>query len=281
MEKARMSVTTLMGSLFDLRILIQPLSRGTPFKFPFLTPSPHPTIQLHDRIMASGGLLGSVSRVVGLPHVFGLHGVEKSAVKIIRAAIASNAIDNPQLMDGGVNICLTGILSLLVDVVSIPPLPILVATTSGALSLDDCCTKRGLLPLTLQDGSIYYQPCYYCKNATKTIISLEAILVSSNILVCWQQEGHKDARPGTIWFFSNRGLYNITLALEKQDGLYYCPTDVFDIDVNPNQHSGPQVSRIAVLDTIPHLTRLSRYQAVSSNQLTESELWMLRLGSPR
>jgi hypothetical protein len=41
-------------------------------------------------------------------------------------------------MDGGANICLTGILSLLVDVVSIPPLPISITTISGALSLDDC-----------------------------------------------------------------------------------------------------------------------------------------------
>jgi hypothetical protein len=202
--------------------------------------------------MASGGLLGSVTRVVGLlPRIFGLHGDEKSVAKIIRAAIAFNAINKPQLMDGGANICLTGILPLLVDVVSIPPLPISVATTSVALSLDDCCTKRGLLPLTLQDGSIYYQPCYYCKNATKTIISPEAIFASSNILVCWQQEGHKDTRPGTIWFFSNSGLYNITLALEKQDGLYYCPMDVFDIDIDPDQRSGSQVSRIDVLDTTP------------------------------
>jgi hypothetical protein len=142
-------------------------------------------------------------------------------------------------MDGGANICLTGILSLLVDVVSTPPFPISVVSTSGALSLDDCCTKCGLLPLTLQDGSIYHQPCYYCKNATKTIISLEAILASSDILIRWQQEGHKDARLGTIRFFSNSDLYNITLALEKQDGLYYCPMDVFDIDIHPDRRSGP------------------------------------------
>ncbi len=199
------------------------------------------------------------SPVVGLPRVFSLHGDEKSVAMIICAAIASDAIDNPQLMDGGANICLTGILYLLVDIVSIPPLPILVTTTSGALSLDDCCTKRGLLPLTFQNGSIYYQPCYYCKNATKTIISQEAILASSNILVRWQQEGRKDARPGTIWFFSNSGLYNITLALEKQDGLYYCPIDIFDIDIDPNRHSRPRVSRIAVPDTTPLPTRPLRY----------------------
>jgi hypothetical protein len=206
MEKACMSVTTPMGSLFEPGILIRPFSRVALFKFLFSTSSPHPTIQLHNRITASGGLLGSVTHVIGLPRVFGLHSDEKSVVKIICTAIASNAINNPQLMDVGANICLTGILSLLVDVVSTPPLPILVATTSGALSLDDCCTKCGLLPLTLQNSSIYYQPCYYCINATKTIIFPEAIFASSNILVRWQQEGHKDACLGTIWFFSNNGL---------------------------------------------------------------------------
>ncbi len=123
MEKARTSITTPIGSLFDPGILIGPFSCDVPFKFPFPTPSPHPTIQLHNHITASGGLLGSVTHVVGLPRIFGLHGDEKFVAKIIRAAIASNAINNPQLMDGGANICLTGILSLLVDVVSIPPFP--------------------------------------------------------------------------------------------------------------------------------------------------------------
>ncbi len=85
-----------------------------------------------------------------------------------------------------------------------------------------------------KDGSIYYQPYNYCKNATKTIISPEAILASSDILVCWQQEVYNDAHPGTIQFFRDSGLYNITLALEKQDGLYYCPRDVFDINVDPD-----------------------------------------------
>jgi hypothetical protein len=49
------------------------------------------------------------------------------------------------------------------------------------------------------------------------------------------QEGHNDALLGTIQFFSNSGPYNITLALKKRDGLYYCPTDVFDIEVDPDQ----------------------------------------------
>ncbi len=86
-------------------------------------------------------------------------------------------------MDGGANIFLTGVLDLLVDVVSIAPLPILVATKAGTVSLDDCCTKRGLLPLTLADGSIYYQPCYYCKNAVETIVIKMAARVESDSIV--------------------------------------------------------------------------------------------------
>jgi len=52
-----------------------------------------------------------------------------------------------------------------VDVVTIAPLPISVAMKTGDLSMDDFCTKKGLIPLTLADGSVYYQPCYSCKNA--------------------------------------------------------------------------------------------------------------------
>jgi hypothetical protein len=109
----------------------------------------------------------------------------------MRAIITMDAINNQLLVDGGANIFITGILELLVDVVSIPPLPISVATTSGSISLDDCCTKQGLLPVMLADKFIYYQPCYYHKNATETIICPEAIVAASNVLVHWTQKGHK------------------------------------------------------------------------------------------
>ena len=101
-------------------------------------------------------------------------------------------------MDSGANICLTGVLDLLVDVVTTTPLPISVATKTGDISMDDCCTKKGLIPLTLADRSVYYQPCYYCKNAVETIISPQAILASSDVLVSWTQTGHKDGSPGMI-----------------------------------------------------------------------------------
>ena len=79
------------------------------------------------------------------------------------------------------------VLDLLVEVVSIAPLLILVATKNGDISMDDCCTKHKLLPLTLADGMVYYQPCYYCKNAVEAIISPHAILAASDVLICWMQ----------------------------------------------------------------------------------------------
>jgi hypothetical protein len=84
-------------------------------------------------------------------------------------------------MDGGANICLTGDLSILVGVVDIPPMPITVATAGSNPTLDDSCTKRGFLPLTLPDGFIYWQLCFFCTNAAETIISPQAILASSDV----------------------------------------------------------------------------------------------------
>jgi hypothetical protein len=119
-------------------------------------------------------------------------------VKVLRTATNYDDFDIRSLIDGGANICITGLLDLLVKVVSIPPLPISVATKKGGISLDDCCTKRDILPLTLVDGLFYCQPCYYCKNAIKTIISPQAIVATSDVLVQWTQMGQKDGSPGTI-----------------------------------------------------------------------------------
>jgi len=60
--------------------------------------------------------MDSVTRVVGLPRVYGLKGDEGSYVKVMRSATHLDPRDHPSLMDGGANICITGILGLLVDV---------------------------------------------------------------------------------------------------------------------------------------------------------------------
>ena len=281
LDKARphTAPTYPQGSVMDPSILIRPASPTTPFEFPFEIPTPHhlPALDYNPSTYVP---FDSVTRVVGLPRVCGLTGDDASFARVTRTAISMDASNNPSLMDGGANICITGILGLLIDVVLIPPIPISVATTSGSISMDDCCTKRGLIPLTLSDGSIYYQPCYYCKNAVETIISPEAIVAASDILVHWTQEGHKGSDSGSIRFTSDSGLYSITLSLEKRDGLYYCPTDAFTLGHNHHCPTIPTIKRIAAPITPTTPRRGRRYLPVSQDRMAESEVWMQRLGCP-
>ena len=223
------------------------------------------------------GLMDSVTHVVGFPCVCGLLMQKDLEVRVSRVQ-GLDERTTPSLVDGGANICLTGMLDLLMDVVEITPLPISVATKTGEISLDDSCTKRGLLPLTLVDGSVYYQPCYYCTNAVETIISPQAILDASDVLVKWTQTGHKDGRSGAIRFDSDSGLISLEMTLENRDGLYYCPTDVYTVDSNPVRCPVPIVHRAVTPQ--PTVTRRHKtFDPVPPKRLT-SELWMLRLGSP-
>jgi hypothetical protein len=84
---------------------------------------------------------------------------------------------------------------------------------------------KGLLALPPTGGTTFYQPCHYCKQATKTIISPDAILKSNNNLNTWIQIGHKGDTSGSIQFSGSSPKKTLTLALTKHDGLYYCPTE--------------------------------------------------------
>jgi hypothetical protein len=111
----------------------------------------------------------------------------------------------------------------------------------------------------------------------------KAIVAASDTLVHWTQTGHKGTDPGSICFSSDSGLYSITIALEKRNGLYYCPTDVFTVDRDPVRPSHPMICR-AIAPIVSRPLRLprqqKRYTPVTWDCLTESELWMLRLGLP-
>jgi hypothetical protein len=156
------------GSLSDPALFICPASPTTPFKFPFLSTRATPLPTLMDKFKCPRIPMEGVQRVIGLPQVFGLHGDNGAFARVNRSASTAHTLDAsapPSMMGGGANICVAGILDLLDDVKTIPPLPILVATKTHQLLIDNCCTKHGYLPLTLDDGSIYYQECFYCKNA--------------------------------------------------------------------------------------------------------------------
>jgi hypothetical protein len=145
----------------------------------------------------------------------------------------------------------------------------LVATSTDHFSLNACCTKKGHLPLTLTNGSTYYQECLCCKSASEMIISPDAILQSSNTLISWYQEGHKHNRPGSICFTSKSGLYLIILSLEKHEGLYYCPTDMFTISLDSACPNHPTIKRVTLPATqaIPLCRRDQQYRPVNQNHL--------------
>jgi hypothetical protein len=133
--------------------------------------------------------LDSVTHVVCSPRICGLH----------RDHWSSITLKHNCMIDGGSNVCVTGDLNSLLDAVDIAPITISVALEGTPSSYDDCITKQGLLPLTLSNGSTYYQTCYYCANMVETIISPAAVLASSNVFSQWTQDGFKDTSlPGTF-----------------------------------------------------------------------------------
>jgi hypothetical protein len=137
------------------------------------------------------------------------------------------------MVDSGSNVCITGDLGILLNVIDIGPVAILVALDGGPLSLDNCITKRRLLPLTLANGLTYYQTCFYCANMVKTIISLAAILAVGDVFVRSNQEGYKDPSvPGSIRFTSHNGLVSMYFKLHCCDSLYHCLSNVYTIDHN-------------------------------------------------
>jgi hypothetical protein len=195
-------------------------------------------------------------------------------------------------MDAGVNICLTGDLSILANAVDIPLLPITVALNGNGSSLDDCCTKKSYIPLTLSDATIHWKLCYYSANAVETIISLQEILGLSNQFASWTMTGYKDNRLGAICFNSHNGFISMIIHLVCHDGLYYCPTNVFTLGNCPvllecdNQFHAPlsipvpKIQRVVNHPPHPVLGCSSRFEPTSKARQLESEGWLLWLGSP-
>ncbi len=212
------------GSILDniTKSYTRPGSPSTPFDFPFYTP---PTLRAAslDTLLSNDDIFPSVIRVVLTPRVFGIKGNCRARVQI----------KDWSLMDAGANICLTGDLSILANAVDIPPLPITVALNGNGSTVDDCCTMKGYIPLTLSDGTIHWQLCYYSANAVETIISPQAILGSSDLFASWTMAGYKDGRPGAIRFDSHDGFVTMSIQLVCRNGLYYCLTNIFTLGPCP------------------------------------------------
>ncbi len=188
-------------------------------------------------------------------------------------------------IDGGSNVCVTSDLGLLLDVVDVKPFKILVALEGKPSSFDDCITKRGLLPLSLSDGTAYYQTCFYCANMVETIISPSAILALSDIFVQWTQEGFKDPTvPGCIKFSSHDGFLTMYFNLECHHGLYYCSTNMYTVNhdlVHIHCHQTAMDTPLPVeASDNPLHHPASKFVPISRARQVESEVWALCFGSP-
>jgi hypothetical protein len=128
---------------------------SSPPDFPFRLQSDQLEHTTLDELPASLSVSDSVVRVVGCLRVFGLQLDSHSSVTTRQSGSASS------LIDGGVNICVIGDLSIMVGIVDIHPLPITVAIKDSNTSVDDCCAKRGFIPLTVSDGSIHWQIIFF------------------------------------------------------------------------------------------------------------------------
>ncbi len=105
-------------------------------------------------------------------------------------------------------------------------------------------------------------------------------MADSDIFVTWQQTGHKDGSPGHLHFFGDSGLASMSLNLERRDGLYYAPTDVYTVDHNPVCCATPRVRRVVNPPSSSLRRPKQSHVPVTKSNQTESDLWMLRLGSP-
>ena len=152
------------------------------------------------------------------------------------------------MVDGGANVCVTGDIESLLDVTDIDPISISVAIEGSASSFDDCITKWGVFPLSLSDGTTYFQTCYYCANMVETIISPAAVLTSSDVFFSWTQEGfYNPTIPGSLRFTSHDGLLSMHFPLRYHDGLYYCDTDVYTRNSAAANRKNANGSRVAAL----------------------------------
>jgi hypothetical protein len=125
------------------------------------------------------------------------------------------------MADSGANVCVTHDLSLLTNIEDITPIPLGVAVSTS----DHCtplCTKRGYLPIPLQDGTWHHQPFLYNEHATDTILSPAHIMRSCSRFRAWTQSCNKDDdTKNDLTFMDDNGNSLLVLPLISHNGLQY------------------------------------------------------------
>jgi hypothetical protein len=235
------------------------------------------TITLLPDFLRGPPSFSSVNWVFTCPRVLGFHGDGCSYARINLTGMMTS--ESPgSLIDGGANISVTGNLDLLFDAIEITPLPISV-TLQGEITQDDCFTACGKIPFQLDDGLIYWQDCYYSKNAVEIIISPQAIVDSSDVFQSWHQTGYRngDSTLGSIRFDSYDGFLSMTMTLVHHEGLHYCPTDAYTVNYMPATRYSPALNQIALAGGAGPAKgpTCSRFVPTTKAKQVELEVWLL------
>ena len=163
------------------------------------------------------------------------------SLNVVRARVRLCAISKSQwrespfkwdkggLCDPGANIGMTNDPTILRNIRQLlVPLTVGVAMDpkGGDKVVTSVCTHVGDLPLPTMSGEIYYQKCYLSPDATDTFISPSAICDDSGgLLKGWSQSANKAEGRGFLCIYSDSGLYQIKITLNRFNGLYYCSSD--------------------------------------------------------
>ena len=198
----------------------------------------------------------TISRIVCQPRVCGVFND------------TTTVMSHQGLVDGGANINITNDISILTDVQHTTPFQISVAVNNDT-NVSSYCTHYGNLPLSRDDGQTLNIKCYYCPDAVETIISPTAVLASSTVFCKWTQLGFKDTSvPGYLKFSNATDNVSMTISLISRNGLYYCQTTAYVQDSSP------------LRPTAQKLYSGERPTPTTKARQIESELWLLRFGSP-
>jgi hypothetical protein len=137
------------GSMADPTILARPAFPTSPFEFPFMwgTDTTGAEDIFDVRTPSAPHRHDTVWRLVGLMRMCGLHEVAEGCVNLAQVKDSASRQCNPSLLDGGANICLTGVLDLLIDVETVAPVPISVATKGTHCPWMIVARRRASFPL--------------------------------------------------------------------------------------------------------------------------------------
>ena len=170
------------------------------------------------------------------------------------------------MADSGANVCITSDISLLTDIVDIPPISLGVAVRSDDSTMA-MCTQQGFLHIPLLDGTIHRQPFLVNPNATETILSPAHVMWSSDKISAWSQAGSKSPTAlDTLTFTDASNTPLLVLPLSSHNGLQYCTHPTRGPPSNPTVRSTLHPAKPC------NNTRLGLRRAL------DAELWAARLG---